>query len=96
MQLFRVLFILAVTVVVAGCQTAPVTGRKQFMLVPESQAIEASTEAYAQVLAPIQKQGKLNDNPAMKARVDTDHRAPGRPGHQVSPRDRRAGTGRWP
>jgi predicted Zn-dependent protease len=38
--------------------------------VPESQAIEASTEAYAQVLAPIQKQGKLNDNAAMKARVD--------------------------
>jgi hypothetical protein len=27
---------LAITVVVAGCQTAPVTGRKQFMLVPES------------------------------------------------------------
>ena len=40
------------------------------MIVPESQAIEASTEAYAQVLAPIQKQGKLNDDPAMKARVD--------------------------
>lgn len=70
MQLFRALFLLAVAVVVAGCQNAPVTGRKQFMLVPESQAIEASTEAYAQVLAPIQKAGKLNDNAAMKARVD--------------------------
>jgi len=70
MRLIRVLFILAITVVVAGCQNAPVTGRKQFMLVPESQAIEASTEAYGQVLAPIQRQGKLNDDPAMKARVD--------------------------
>jgi predicted Zn-dependent protease len=70
MRLIRVLFILAITVVVAGCQNAPVTGRKQFMLVPESQAIEASTEAYGQVLAPIQKQGKLNDDSAMKARVD--------------------------
>jgi len=70
MKLILALFLLAVSVVVAGCQNAPVTGRKQFMLVPESQAIEASTEAYAQVLAPIQKAGKLNDNAAMKARVD--------------------------
>jgi predicted Zn-dependent protease len=70
MQFFRVLFILATTVVVASCQSAPVTGRQQLMLVPESQAIEASTAAYAQVLAPIKKEGKLNDNVAMKARVD--------------------------
>ncbi len=70
MQPFRVLYTLALPVVVAACQTAPVTGRKQFMIVPESQAIQASTEAYAQILAPIQKQGKLNDDPAMKARVD--------------------------
>jgi predicted Zn-dependent protease len=69
MNLFRAFFLLAI-VVVASCQNAPVTDRKQFMLVPESQAIEASAEAYAQVLAPIQKQGKLNDNAAMKARVD--------------------------
>ena len=70
MHLFRVLSILAVTMVMAGCQTAPVTGRKQFMLVPESRAIEVSARAYEQVLAPIQKEGKLNRNPAMKARVD--------------------------
>ena len=71
MQLFRAVILLALTVVVASCQSAPVTGRKQFMLVPESQAIEASRQAYAQVLAPIQKQGKLNDDAAMKGRVDT-------------------------
>jgi predicted Zn-dependent protease len=70
MQLFPVLFIYAIAVIVAGCQTAPVTGRSQFIIVPESQAIQASTEAYAGVLAPVQKQGKLNDDPAMKARVD--------------------------
>jgi predicted Zn-dependent protease len=70
MQRFRVLLLLAATVALAGCQSAPVTGRKQLMLVPESQAIQASTQAYAQVLAPIQKQGKLNDDPVMKARVD--------------------------
>ena len=70
MQPFRVLFVLAITVVAAACQSTPVTGRKQLMLVSESQAIQASTEAYAQVLAPIQKQGKLNDDSSMKARVD--------------------------
>ncbi len=70
MQLFGVLSILAITVVIAGCQTAPVTGRKQFVLVPESRAIEVSARAYEQVLAPIQSEGRLNRNPAMKARVD--------------------------
>ena len=70
MQLFRFPFLLALTLFLAACQTAPVTGRKQLMLVPESQAIQASTQAYSEVLAPIKKQGKLNDDPAMKARVD--------------------------
>jgi len=70
MQLFRFPFLLALTLLVTACQTAPVTGRKQLMLVPESQAIQASTQAYAEVLAPIKKQGKLNNDPAMKARVD--------------------------
>jgi len=70
MRLFRFPFLLALTLGVAACQTAPVTGRKQLMLVPESQAIQASTQAYAEVLAPIKKQGKLNNDPAMKARVD--------------------------
>jgi len=69
-QLFRALPIFALTVLVAACQTAPVTGRKQLMLVPESDAIQASNQAYGEVLAPIQKQGKLNDDAAMKARVD--------------------------
>jgi predicted Zn-dependent protease len=69
-RLPRFALLLAVTLVVVACQSAPVTGRKQLMLVPESQAIQASAQAYAEVLAPIQKQGKLNDDPAMKARVD--------------------------
>jgi predicted Zn-dependent protease len=41
------------------------------MLVPESQAISASKEAYAAMLTPIAKQGKLNDDAALKARVET-------------------------
>jgi len=61
---------LAMILGLVACQSAPVTGRKQLMLVSESQAIEASKDAYAQTLAPIQKQGKLNDDSALKARVD--------------------------
>lgn len=57
-------------VAVAACQSTPVTGRKQLLIVPEAQAIQASTLAYAQVLEPLRKQGKLNDDMAMKARVD--------------------------
>ena len=64
------LFVIAVTALMAACQSAPVTGRKQLMLVPESQAIAASKDAYTQTLAPIQKAGKLNDDAALKARVD--------------------------
>ena len=64
-------FVLAAAVAgLAACADAPVTGRKQFLIVPESQAIEASKEAYAQTLTPIKQQGKLNDDPALKARVD--------------------------
>ncbi|HKQ24053.1 MAG TPA: M48 family metallopeptidase [Burkholderiales bacterium] len=71
MRFFGLLSLLAIAVVIAGCQTAPVTGRKQFVLVPESRAIEVSARAYEQVLAPIQSEGNLNRNPAMKARVDS-------------------------
>ena len=70
MTRFRILVVLALAAIVAGCESAPVTGRKQLMLVSESQAISASTEAYAQTLDPIRKQGKLNDDPALKARID--------------------------
>jgi predicted Zn-dependent protease len=70
MKLSGIVVLLAVAAGAVACQSAPVTGRKQFMLVPESQAIEASKQAYAQTLAPLQKQGKINDDPALKARVD--------------------------
>jgi predicted Zn-dependent protease len=53
----------------AGCATNPVTGRQQLMLVPESQAINASRQAYAQMLAPIREEGRLNTDPALNARI---------------------------
>jgi len=70
MNLLRMLLLLIIAATVAACESAPVTGRKQLMLVSESQAIAASKDAYTQTLAPIQKQGKLNDDAALTARVD--------------------------
>lgn len=59
------------TVLAAGCATNPVTGRQQLMLVSESQAISASLQAYGQMLQPIREEGRLNNDPAVKARIDT-------------------------
>ena len=70
MKFVRILSLLIAAATLAACQSTPVTGRKQLMLVSEQQAIDASTQAYAQTLQPIAKQGKLNDDPALKARVD--------------------------
>ena len=70
MKFTTVFTLLVATAVLVACQSTPVTGRKQLMLVSEQQAIDASSQAYTQTLQPIAKQGKLNDNPAVKARVD--------------------------
>ncbi|HXX12807.1 MAG TPA: M48 family metallopeptidase [Burkholderiales bacterium] len=66
----RSLILLVVAAGLVACQSAPVTGRKQLMLVSESEAIDASKQAYTQTLAPLQKQGKVNSDAALKARVD--------------------------
>ena len=53
----------------AACQTNPVTGRKQFIIVSEETAIDASASAYVQMLQPYQKNGKLDNDPAVTARI---------------------------
>ncbi|MCW9024080.1 MAG: M48 family metallopeptidase [Gammaproteobacteria bacterium] len=55
---------------ITACAVSP-TGRKQLMLVSEQQAIDASSEAYVQMLAPLEKQGKLDNDPALTQRVQT-------------------------
>jgi len=70
MPLLRIVALLCIAAAVVACKSAPVTGRKQLMLVSESQAIEASKAAYSETLAPLQKQGKINNDPALTARVD--------------------------
>ncbi|HFD79175.1 MAG TPA: M48 family peptidase [Gammaproteobacteria bacterium] len=51
-----------------GCATSP-TGRTQLMLVSEDAAIAASKEAYTKTLAPFAEEGKIDDDPALTARV---------------------------
>jgi predicted Zn-dependent protease len=66
----RILLLAALPMVLAACATNPVTGRQQLMIVSEQQAIQSSLQAYPQMLAPLEKQGKVNTDPALKARVD--------------------------
>ncbi len=54
-----------------SCETNPVTGRQQLMLVSEDMAITESKEAYAAMLQPLEKKGQIDNNPAVSARVRT-------------------------
>jgi predicted Zn-dependent protease len=67
---FRIALALMLTSLLAACSSTPVTGRKQFMLVSEDSAIAASQQAYAQTIQPLQKEGKINNDQALKARID--------------------------
>jgi len=66
----RLVTILTCITLLVACATNPVTGRKQFIIVSESQAIAASKQAYVQMLSPLQKEGKIDSDPALKARID--------------------------
>lgn len=70
MNFARLAVLLLSSALLAACQSTPVTGRQQLLIVPESQAIDASKQAYTETLTPIQKKGQLNTDPALKARVD--------------------------
>ena len=69
MTINKILVSIAAALVLAGCATNPVTGRKQFIMVSESEAIAASKQAYVAELAPLAKQGKIDNDPAMTKRV---------------------------
>ena len=61
---------LVLAVGLAGCANNPMTGRSQLILLSESQVIAESAQAYRQELAPWSKQGKIDNDHALKARVD--------------------------
>src|SRR3546814_17753676 len=47
----RALFSLTVALLIAGCTTAPVTGRQQLVVQSQPQATEMGREAYQEILA---------------------------------------------
>src|SRR3954466_5978020 len=52
-----------------GCQSNPVTGRKQLMLVSEDTAINESKQAYVAMLQPLAQQHKIDSDAATVSRV---------------------------
>ncbi len=56
-------------VLLSACASAPVTGRKQLMLVSEDTAIAESEPAYFEMLSEPSRQGKLDNDPKLNARV---------------------------
>jgi predicted Zn-dependent protease len=63
------LFAFVVGLLVSACATSP-TGRSQLMLVSEDTAIEASAQAYQETIGELKREGKISQDPALKARVD--------------------------
>lgn len=64
----KLLLILLSLSLLTGCATSP-TGRSQLMLMSPESAIASSKEAYIQTLQPLQKEGKIDSNPAVTNRV---------------------------
>ncbi len=62
--------LLALASLIMACATSP-TGRSQLMLVSEQQAITASKQAYVEMLQPLAKQGKVDNDPVVTKRVQT-------------------------
>jgi predicted Zn-dependent protease len=55
----------------SACAQTPVTGRNQFMVISEEQAISMSESAYGEMLKEPAGQGKLDNDARLKQRVDT-------------------------
>lgn len=65
----RLIGLVLLSLTLVACATNPVTGRKQLMLVSEDSAIAASREAYVQMMAPLEKEGRVNRDAATNERV---------------------------
>ncbi len=65
----RVGTVIVLLLALAACATSP-TGRRQLMLVSEQEAISQSALAYVQMIQPLEEQGKVDNDPALKRRID--------------------------
>ncbi len=70
-DLKKLLAFCAVVLVVSACQSNPITGRSQFIIVSEESAISQSATAYAAVLKPLADEGKVNNDPVVVKRIET-------------------------
>jgi predicted Zn-dependent protease len=59
----------ALVIGLAACQTNPVTGRSQLMIVSEDQAQSSSAQAYATTVSQARAKGRLDHDPALTQRV---------------------------
>jgi predicted Zn-dependent protease len=57
-RMFKVHFFLLCAVLLSGCSTVPITGRKQLKIIPEQQMIAQSAVSYAEVIS----EGPLSTN----------------------------------
>lgn len=64
----RSLFLFLIASLLVACATSP-TGRHQLMLVSEESSIVSSKEAYLSTVSELDKAGKLEQDPAINARV---------------------------
>jgi predicted Zn-dependent protease len=65
----RFSIIILVAFLMVSCATSP-TGRRQLMIVSEDSAIAASKQAYTEMLKPYAQKGKIDNDPALKDRVN--------------------------
>lgn len=65
----RTVISLIVLLLVTAC-ASNIAGRKQFKLISEKSAIESSKLAYTETLKPIEKEGKLDNDPKLVARIN--------------------------
>ncbi len=66
----RLLVLALVSVLLVGCATSP-TGRRQLMLVSEQSSIVSSKEAYLSTVKELDQAGKIEEDRAINARVNT-------------------------
>ena len=62
-------FSLAALFTLSGCAENPVTGRREFVVVSEAQAIESSAVAYREMLGELEKKKQLESGTTRAARV---------------------------
>jgi predicted Zn-dependent protease len=65
----RVIVLLLLSALLAGCATSP-TGRRQLMLISEDSAIASSAAAYVQEVGKLKQEGKLSTDKALIQRVN--------------------------